>query len=227
MYTADVPVHSTAFDQSDTRAAWERTRRRVRGRFWLWTLLFVALLVLSGVLTAAAETDYARRGSNQFGPAIGGLAILWYPFALYSCLGALSRLKKARRVLEAYPWQELPTVRKAGRESTGIAVQLPLPSSTSATASAGFGKGGPMAGAADDAQWTPTMCARDPRRYNRWDERLERGAWFAGDPTRWGVLAQPGGMGLMTVHRSQANLSADRTSAKQDLEKVLGTATRN
>ncbi|EST23177.1 hypothetical protein N566_26035 [Streptomycetaceae bacterium MP113-05] len=188
-------------------------------RFLLWTLLGAVLFALGATLSAAAGTDYVKKGSNQLGPAIMGLTLLWYPFVLYSCLGALSRLKKARRVLEGFPWLELPTLRKSGRESTGIAVQLPLPGS----AQKAFGDG--SAGAADDgAQWSPTMCARDPRRYNRWDAQLERGAWFAGDPVRWGVLALPGGAGLMTIHASMANLSADRTSAGKELEGVLASA---
>lgn len=225
MHGAEVPLQPPAFDHPETRAAWERTRSRIRARLWLWTVLFVALLALSIILNASAGTDYVRRGSNQLGPAIGGLAMLWYPCVLYACLGALSRLKKARRVLHVFPWQPLSKVRKSGREATGITVHLPLPASASAPA--GPAKHGlPGGGSEDDVSWSPTMSARDPRRWNRWDERLEGGAWFAGDPSRWGVLALPGGSGLMTVHRSMANLSADRTSARQDLESVLAEGQR-
>ncbi|MFD5425028.1 hypothetical protein [Streptomyces sp. NPDC127084] len=195
-----------AFDHPETRATWKRTRRRVMGRFWLWTLLFVALFALSTVVTA--QTDYAGRGGNQAGPAIGALAFLWYPFVLYTCLGALSRLKQARSALQAFPWQQLPAARKAsGPEAKGVAVHLAL-----------------GAGTDGEVRWSPTMCARDPRRWNRWDDRLEQGAWFAGDPTKWGVLALPGGEGIMTVQRSTANHSTERTTAKQDRERVLAAA---
>lgn len=213
MYGAEERMHAPAFEQPETRETWERTRRRVRGRFLLWTLVFLALLVLSASLSEpAVSSGYRRSGTRGPWPMVGGLAVLWYPFVLYASLGALSRLKKARRVLEAYPWQQLPAVRKSGRASTGILVQLPL-----ADAAPGGAK-------ADGGQWTPTMCARDPRRWNNWDERMERGAWFAGDPGKWGVLALPGGEGLMTVQRSMANISADRSSAGKDLEAVLSSA---
>ncbi|MFR9755167.1 hypothetical protein [Streptomyces sp. TR06-5] len=208
----EVPPHPTAFGHPETRVAWERTRNRIRLRFCLWTVVFVALLALSSIMNAAASVEYARGGSNQLAPMIGALAVLWYPFALYSCLRALSRLKKARRVLEAFPWQPLSRVRKSGRDSEGFSIHLPL--------------GAALSGPDQEENGTvsPTMVARDPRRWTRWDERVERGAWFAGDPSRWGVLAVPGGTGLMTVQRSRANLSADRTDATRDLRAVLDAA---
>jgi hypothetical protein len=223
MYGAEQQMHSPAFDHPETRAAWERTRRRVRGRFLLWTLIFVVLLVLSAALSEpSVDSGYRRGGTSGPWPMVSGLALLWYLCVLYASLGALSRLKKARSVLEAYPWQQFPAVRKAGRESTGVLVQLPL--ADAAPGGGGLRKDRPGGAAADGGQWTPTMCARDPRRWNIWDERMERGAWFAGDPGKWGVLALPGGEGMMTVQRSMANINADRSSAKKDLEGVLASA---
>lgn len=233
------PPLCAAFDDSETRTAWMTTRRRLRGRFCLWSLVFVALLAVSFVLNATAETDYAKGGSNQLGPAIGGLAILWYPFVLYTYLGALSRLKQVRRALEAYPWRHLPAARKAtGREAAGVPVHLALPEevpgqdpapggrlqkhSAPASGSSAYGDG-----AEAERQWSPTMAARDVRRSNRWDEQLASGAWFAGDPCRWGVLTLPGGQGMKLVQRSTANLSGERTSARTDRESVLAAAPRS
>ncbi|MDT0378838.1 hypothetical protein RM572_08625 [Streptomyces sp. DSM 42041] len=215
MYRSQEPPHATAFAHPETRAAWEGTRNRIRVRFLLWSLLFVGLFALSVVLNATAETDYVKRGSNQLGPAIGGLALLWYVFVLYSCLGALSRVKKARKVLEVCPWRQV-AVRKApgGKDGTGVTVQIGL-------------SGGTPPASGDESAWSPTMAARDPRRYNRWDPQLEQGAWFAGEPGVYGVLALPGGAGPMNAQRSQANLSGERTTPGRDLESVLRGAARS
>lgn len=193
-----LPLVKAAFDDPDTRAAWERTRRRVVRRLWLWSGLFVVALAVGSVLTGL---DAAGPGA-----AVLVLSVLFYVGAVYACRGALSRLARARSVLETHPWQRLTAVRRitGEKEATGVVVQFRL-----------------LDG--DDA-WSQTLSARDPLRWNRWDSALEQGAWFAGDPRLGGVLARPGGHGLMTVQRRTQVLASERLTARADHDSLLAAA---
>lgn len=215
-----LPLAKVAFDEPATRADWKATRRRVVFKLWLYSALLLGALALTGVLADPyADNGHARGGSDPAG-AIGGVAVLVYPFALYTCCGALSRLRRARAVLEAYPWRPLPAVRRlAGtKEAGGVPVQLRLPDGETA------GDGENAYVDDDGSVWTQSMSARDPLRWNRWDGALERGAWYAGDLEIGGVLALPGGRGLMTVRRRTQVLSMERQTAKADHASILAAA---
>ncbi|MCH6162957.1 hypothetical protein [Streptomyces marispadix] len=214
------PLAKVAFDDLDTQTVWKATRRRVRLRLWLWSALLVAALALSGLLADVRWDDGGARGDNSVGGVVGGLAVLGYPFALYTCCGALSRLRRARSVLEAYPWQSIPAARKLSgtKEARGVAVQLRLPG--------GAHPGGGESAYADEdgTLWSQSLSARDPLRWNRWATGLEEGAWFAGDVERGGVLALPGPRGLMTVQRRSQVLSMEGRTARAEHESILAAA---
>jgi hypothetical protein len=212
-----LPLAKAAFDDPDTQSVWKATRRRVLLRLWLWSTLLVAALALSGVLANVRWDDGGARGDNSVGGVIGGVAVLGYPFALYACCGALSRLRRARSVLEAYPWQSLSAVRKLSgtKEATGVAVQLRLPDG------AETGDGESSYTDEDGTSWSQSLSARDPLRWNRWEGRMEQGAWFAGDVERGGVLALPGPRGLMTVQRRSQVLSMESRTAKAEHESIV------
>jgi hypothetical protein len=164
----------------------------------------------------------AYRGRSNSGPAglVGGPAVLAYLFALYACRGALARLRRARAVLEAYPWRPIPAVRRVTgtKESQGVPVQFRLPD--------GEAPGSDENAYVDDdgSLWSQTMAARSPLRWNRWDESMTHGAWYAGDPGLGGVLALPGGHGLMTVQRRTQVLTMARESARTDHANILAAA---
>jgi hypothetical protein len=212
-----LPLAKVAFDDPATQTVWKATRRRVLLRLWLWSALLVAALALSGLLADVRWADGGARGDNSVGGVIGGLAILAYPFALYTCCGALSRLRRARGVLEAYPWLSLPAVRKLSgtKESRGVAVQLRLPDGARPD------DGESPYADEDGTLWSQSLAARDPLRWNRWATELEQGAWFAGDVERGGVLALPGPRGLMTVQRRSQVLSMEGRTARAEHEGIV------
>lgn len=213
-----------AFDHPETRTTWEGTHRRVMLRLWLWSVLLVAALALSGVLAEVRWGDGDARGDNSVGGLIGGVAVLAYPFALYTCCGALSRLRRARGILEAYPWRSFPAVRRLSgtKEARGVPVQFLLPDDAAAEAANAADENAYVD--EDGSVWSQSMSARDPLRWNRWDESLERGAWYAGDVRIGGVLALPGGNGLMTVQRRTQMLAMRGHSAKADHASLLAAA---
>ncbi|HEV7628345.1 MAG TPA: hypothetical protein VGO89_17760 [Streptomyces sp.] len=100
----------------------------------------------------------------------------------------------------------------------GVPVQFRLPDSE--------GPGGDMSTYVDDdgSVWSQSKSARSPLRWNRWDESMQRGVWYAGDVEIGGVLAPPGGRGLMTVQRRTQVLSMERQSAKADHATILAAA---
>ncbi|RAJ63572.1 hypothetical protein K378_03687 [Streptomyces sp. Amel2xB2] len=218
-----LPLVKVAFDDPATRAAWTAARRRVVFRLCLWSTLFVAAFAVTAVLApvhSSVEFHSRGRGDNSLSGVIGGLAFLAYPFALYSCCGALSRLRKARSILEVYPWRSLPAVRKLSGtgEALGVSVQFRLPDGAEAD-------DGESTYADDDGSvWSESMSARNPLRWNRWDEAMERGAWYAGDLAIGGVLALPGGRGLMTVQRGTRVRSMEGRSAKAEHARILAAA---
>jgi Zn-dependent membrane protease YugP len=79
------------------------TRRRVVRRLWLWSGLFVVALTVGFVLTGL---DAAGAGA-----AVLVLSVLFYFGAVYACRGALSRLARARSVLETHPVSEGQTAK--------------------------------------------------------------------------------------------------------------------
>lgn len=238
MYTgAGQTPPGAAMQDPRTRASWEKARLRIRIRLAVWSLLFLAGLVGSSVLTAMSETT--EGGAEQAGAALGGFALLWYPLALYATLGTLGRLKRAGVVLERFGWQWVPAVRKlSGAESTGVPVQLCLPDSVEPEMSGGRGSvirkggtgvesGGAPAGVAegDEPEWSPSLLARSPIRWNRWNDDLEQGAWFAGDPELGGVLALPGGKEPVFISRRLEVQRMERSTPKKDHERLVAAAT--
>ncbi len=186
---AQGPSAEAAFGDAGTRKAWAAARRRVRWRFTSWSVLCLA--GFAGCCVLASDQQRAR---SEGGPAglIGAVSLLAYVCVLYACLGALRRLRKARAVLERHPWQDVPAVRRLSGtpESKGVPVQFRFVLE------------------ADGGQWTPSVVARNPLRWNRWDSAMEQGAWLAGGEGPMGVLALPGGQGLMTVHlRTRAGVT--------------------
>ncbi|NLU76546.1 hypothetical protein HCC61_28645 [Streptomyces sp. HNM0575] len=220
-----VPLTKVAFDHPETRSEWKATRRRVRLKLSLWSVLLVGALTLCGLLAEVRWAAPTARSDNSVGGLIGGVGILGYVFALYTCCGALSRLRKARSILEAYPWRRFPAVRRlSGKDPAGVPVQFRL-------AERGEEPGRGDSSSADDVYvdddgtvWSQSMSARNPLRWNRWNESMERGAWYAGDVAIGGVLALPGGSGLMTVQRRMQVLSMDRQPGRTDHERILAAA---
>lgn len=226
-----------AMQHPPTRENWEKARRRVGVRLCLWSALFVAALAASVVLTATYGT--AGEPGKQAGAFLGALAFLWYPFALYATLGTLGRLKRAGVVLERFGWQWVAAVRKlSGAESTGVPVQLCLPdalepkmsgSRDSVIRKGGTGvenAGAPSSGVdqGDEPEWSPSLLARSPIRWNRWNDELEQGAWFAGDPHLGGVLALPGGRELVFISRRLEVQRMERSTPKKDHERLVAAA---
>lgn len=215
-----LPLTKVAFDDPGTRKVWKATRRRVRLKLSLWSVLLIAGLALSGVITNNRWGDGYHRGQSDLGGFVGAVALVAYLFALYTCCGALSRLRKTRSILEAYPWRSFRSVRKLSgtKEATGVPVQFRLPDGEEPGGSESTYVDG------DGSVWSQSMSARNPLRWNRWDKSMEGGAWYAGDVEIGGVLALPGGRGLMTVQRRTQVLSMGGQAAKADHASILAAA---
>jgi hypothetical protein len=184
-----VPSGRAAFEHGATWNAWSAARRRVRWRFALWSGVCLGGLVAGSVVTSFGVPT---RGGG-LGGAIGGISLLSYVCVLYACLGALRRLRKARRVMEEHPWQSVPAVRRLSGtpEAKGVPVQFRFVPE------------------AEGGEWSPTFVARNPLRWNRWDDAMSQGAWLAGGEGPTAVLALPGGHGLMTLQlRTRAGAPA-------------------
>ncbi len=216
-----VPLTKVAFDHPGTRTAWEAARRRIVTRLWLWSGL-ASLGVIAGIVLAQL-VDLGGRRQGSLGTTVIMVSLFAYGLALYACCSALGRLRQARSVLEGYPWRRLTATRRIDgqREASGVLVQFLGSADTGRNAAAIDHGAGPGEG-----HWSPTMSARNPLRWNRYDPALERGVWFAGDFTISGVLALPGGHGLMTVQRPTRILVEEKGSAKRDHEGVLAAARR-
>lgn len=82
-----------------------------------------------------------------------------------------------------YAWEERPAVRRLDyvKEHMGIPVTIE--------------------DAAGEDEWGRVMVVRSALRTSRWDERMEKGAWFAGDVPMGGVVALPGGDEQMKIER--------------------------
>lgn len=184
-----------AFRHAGTRKVWAAARRRVRWRFALWSVL-----CLGGFAVGCVVTDYegpSARGGG-LGGGIGAVSLLAYLCVLYACLGALKRLRQARDVLKSCPWQQVSAVRRltGTSESKGVPVQF---------------RWSPQS---EGGEWTRSVVARNPLRWNHWDDAMQHGAWFAGGAAPMAVLALPGGGGLMTIQmRTPVVVSGRFTSA--------------
>lgn len=177
--SSQVPLDKCAFDHLATRQAWRRARRRVGVSLVLWTVLWMVSFVAVGMYVDEAE-DAAG--------LIGAACLFVYVVALCLYGKSLLRLRKLRKVLQAYPWEHRASVRRAPRvrESFGVFVQI-------------------KTGDSDD-DWTQLMRARNPLRWKRRDAAMESGAWFAGDASFGGAIALPGGQGLILVHRCRMSV---------------------
>ncbi|WP_407551104.1 hypothetical protein QOM21_17225 [Streptomyces sp. Pv4-95] len=208
----------TAFDHPETRAAWKRLRRRVRGSLTLWTVLWLGSFVALSVLGAA---DRLGRPDKVTGP-YGGITFLVYLCFLYLRVGSLRCLGRMRRDLETYEWQPVPAARRNPhfKDVDGVAVQLRLDDAEGEPAGAGSlrktapRKTGPAEGAAPGRlfggageRWTGLLSARNPAHRRRWTEEMADGAWYAGDPLAAhpkdlvgsGVVSTPGGGDLFAL----------------------------
>ncbi|MFC4888989.1 hypothetical protein ACFPK5_28045 [Streptomyces beijiangensis] len=146
----------------------------MRIRLLMWSVLTVASFVM---IAMNAEVTYGRKRDPM--TSLWVLVFLVLLFFVGASYGSLRRLHKARKVLRSYPWEYRESARKTAKEAMGIAVQL----------KPGDGQDG----------WTRGMVARNPLKWNRWNPEMERGAWFAGDLPLGGVIALPGGSGLMLL----------------------------
>ncbi|MGR8009781.1 hypothetical protein [Streptomyces hypolithicus] len=139
-----------------------------------------------------------RRAPAGF--AIALLMGIVFPCVLYAYFGALLRLRRMRKVMRLYAWELRGAARRLSqKQPDGVPVQL-------------------RTGPGDD-DWSEPMRARNPLRWNRWSAEMENGAWFAGDPAFGGVIALPGGGGLMSLGRG-SRLSFDQfRELSQDAER--------
>ncbi len=191
-----VALTKFAFDHPETRLDWYRARRRVAARFLVCMILLLSVVVVLSV--HAAET---KKGGL---PGLGLLLTLTLvlPCILYVYIGSLLRLRRMRTVLQSWPWEPRASVRKDPhvQDAAGVPVQL-------------------KTGDGDD-DWTQVMRARNPLRWNRWDEAMESGAWFAGDPAFGGVIALPGGRGLMVLERRSLMSVDEFREIGRDVERM-------
>ncbi|MGP3999383.1 hypothetical protein [Streptomyces sp. 8N706] len=172
----DTPVPSTpyAFDHRGTRRAWHRARRRVATGLVAFVGVTLALAVLTSLYAEPIRS--ARAGVV---PALFfGIVV---PAGLYSYIGSLRRLNRMRKVLRSGPWRLGEGARKQPGvvDSRGVPIQLIT-----------------LRG-----DWSKGYTARNPLRWYRWDKAMEKGVWTAGNPTFGGVIALPGGEGLMTMEQ--------------------------
>jgi hypothetical protein len=187
--TVPVPLAKYAFDHPETRAAWERARRKARGGRWIWHILYALSWVVFVALHANASSEMGEK-------RIAGAFVLvsfCYLLLLYLRRDLMASLKRIRRVLEEHPWQFIPEAHKPSgvKDVMGVPLQLRY---------------------SEGEELTGLMSARSPLHRRRWPEGLEQGAWYAGKVwqaggarTRgFGVLAVPGGGELMEVSSETA-----------------------
>lgn len=174
--TVPLPMTKCAFDHPGTRQAWRRARLRIIAGAVLFTILALAVLVLTGVYTYEIDASGWDRGVAVF----FGIVV---PGAVVSYVSSLRRLGRMRKVLRSHPWKHREGARRAVHvvDSQGIPVQL----------------------LKSDGEWSRVATARNPLRWYRWNRAMERGVWLAGSAGAGGVLALPGGNGLMEIKRHQ------------------------
>ncbi|MCZ1005641.1 hypothetical protein [Streptomyces lydicus] len=171
-----VPLTKCAYDDPATRDAFERARRGVLINLLVRAGVWLALLVVAKVV----ETD------SQLVEGTAAFLLVPAAFLLVGPAKAVRWMGLVQGVLKSFPWQRCEVVRRQdAKVGAGTGVQLGL-----------GGSGGSGSGEPD---WTPVMAARTWRRRTRWSPELEGDAWFAGAPDQGGVIARPGGHGLMTL----------------------------
>ncbi|MEV6173934.1 hypothetical protein AB0L99_37690 [Streptomyces sp. NPDC051954] len=182
-------MYKRAFDHPETRAAWERTHRKLRRRRTVWWVLCLPSFIAVSFLMSPD----AGEAANKIGGPVLIVWVLSYPALLYICTKSLGCLKRMRRVLEAHPWRLIPQVHRPSgvRDVYSAAVQLQY---------------------AEDERLTGLVSVWNPvRTYRRWPKNMEYGAWYAGDTFNArtsasqgrGVLTLPGVSDLFSVrHRS-------------------------
>ncbi|MFI9051632.1 hypothetical protein [Streptomyces sp. NPDC053427] len=182
-----------AFDRPETRAAWTRTRRRVRWSLTLWTALWMALFVGVSLL---GDLDLSPKAEHNLVGGLGALLFLSYLFILYARLSSLSCLRRIRGVLRTDAWRPIPAARRRFdvTDSSGVPVELHLVARDARNEEA---DGAPVRKSGRPAK---AHSARNPVHRRRWHEAMERGALYAGDEAL-GVLALPDGTRLMEVTR--------------------------
>jgi hypothetical protein len=179
-----IPAAEQAFGNSKTRAEWRKARRRVTMSLIVWPSLWLLLFAFA---IALGELDVFGRSQDDVVGGVGGGGFVVFSCVFCMCLSRLWCLKRIRRVLETHAWRPIPAARRRSdiKDVQGVTVQLCL--------------GGDGAQARGDDEWTELRSARGPIHRRRWPEAMERGAWYAGEATGRGVLALPGGSGLMEV----------------------------
>ncbi|MFF4525599.1 hypothetical protein [Streptomyces bluensis] len=168
----ELPTTSCAFDDPVTRSSLQEAWRRALIRFAVWVAVWVLLLVVVGV-TRDSGMETVQTVAVIL--ALIGLRPLGLSALSLRCLQGIEAVLRIRPWQFHGPVRRVPRVRGRG----GVPVQIRI----------GEGEDG----------WAPVMVARAPFRSRRWMGEMENGAWFAGDLDRGGVLALPGGRGLMAV----------------------------
>jgi hypothetical protein len=164
-----------AFDDPATRQAYKKARRSALVSLFSRVGVFLALLIVAKVF---------KEEETQLVPGLASFLLIPAAFLLAGPAKALRWLRSVESVLRSHPWRYCSAVgRRDAKVDAGTAVQLRLGDEGS------------------DEDRTPVLAARTWRRRTRWSGEFEHGAWFAGNPDRGGVLALPGGHGLMTLHR--------------------------
>jgi hypothetical protein len=170
-----VPLSSCAFDDAATRRTYERMRRRALVSLLCRVGIWFALLVVAKVV----ETD------SQL--VEGAASFLLIPSALL-LIGPGRRLRwmiSVGRVLKSCPWQRCDVTCPDGvRSDSGTPVRVRF-----------FGGN-------DEVLSESVMTARTWRVRRPRAGLLSDGVWFAGDPTRGGVIARAGGYVLMSVQHA-------------------------
>ncbi|MFG2137665.1 hypothetical protein [Streptomyces sp. NPDC048650] len=182
----DIPVPLTKCAFDDP--ATRHAHERARRKALRSVLLRVGVWLALLVVAKVVESD------SQL--IEGTAAFLLIP-AVFLPLGpakALLWMRSVEGVLRSFPWQHCAVLRS---QDARTAVQLRL------------------ADGADEAFLTPVMAARTWRRRKRWSGEPEDGAWFAGAPDRGGVIARPGGHGVMTLQCQESRSGAQRTAKRQ------------
>lgn len=160
------------------------------------------MAVVAGISTVSAFSG-PYSGLTKLVTALGSLSFAFIVFpGLLITFGSLLRLRGIRKVLCIYAWEERAAVRRIGyvKEYTGIPVTIE------------------KSDGEDD--WGGVVVLRSPLGSKRWDERMESGAWFAGDVPLGGVMALPGGDELMKIQRRAGH---DRI---EDINTVRGDSSR-
>jgi hypothetical protein len=196
-----LPLVGSAIEHPGTGQALRRARLWVLTRTGLW---LVGALVVAVGMGFLAEPSASDGPLTKVGSLVAGLLLVFVfvPGVLVG-VGSLLRLRGIRKILREYAWEARPAVRRIEyvKELAGIPVTIE--------------------NAAGEDEWGKVMVVRSAIRSNRWDRRMEKGAWFAGDVPLGGVVALPGGAEPMKIHsRGGRDRREDMLSARGDLPRI-------